>query len=457
MPASHISADLFARWLDGEVDDLTLLKALLPHAVSQCPDCSSAWRQATAGRVPGQGLLAELQHAETNGGADPREAIERALTQLRGLKEEVLGSAAAEEIEDDLGRLLNASAGTQLRMVEKDPQRYGRPRLVLGLLRRSRSLAPRDPELSEHLASLACQAAASAPHPRRRQQAVVGDLLALGMALQGNARRLLGEYKRAEEMLDESLTVLDAGSGDPLVFADLLGYRGSLLRDLSRLAESEKVVRRAVQIYRRCGEEHQAGRALLKLATIQGELGGSAAAVRTVRSALGLLDFRVEPFLHEVAYRNLALYTAEVGDPAKGLEILKSHPPMERTARRSLLEREWAEGRILALAGQEEAAMAALDFAREGFAEINDAPNASVSTLELALLYLEKGRVEDVRRLAGEAVPMLFALDLSDRATAGLILFQQATEAETISIELLRRIRKSFSDPKTWRQLSRAN
>ena len=457
MAGVHISVDLFGRWLDGEVDDLTLLKALLPHAVSQCPDCSAAWSQATAGRVPGQGLLAELQHAETDGGADPREAIERALTQLRGLKEEVLGSAKAGEIEGDLEEVLSLSRGARGRTVEKDPERYGRPQFVLALLRRSRSLAPRDPELSEQLAWLACKAAAAVTHSRRRQRAVVGDLLALGTALQGNAHRLLGEYKLAEKMLDDSLTLLDAGSGDPLVFADLLGYRGSLLRDLQRLPEAEKVVRRAVRIYRRCGEDHQAGRALLKLATIETELGHQALAQRSVRSSLGLLSFEIEPHLHEMAYGNLALYVAEGGETSKGLEILQAHPPRERAPRRSLLHREWIEGRILALAGHDEAAIAALDYAREGFAELNDAPNAAVSTLELALLYLEKGRTSDVRRLAGEAVPMLFSLDLSDRATAGLILFQQATEAETISVEALRRIHKSFADPKLWRQFERAN
>lgn len=462
MAESHLSADLLARWLDGEVDDLSLLRALLPHAVSLCAECSRAWDQATAGRVPGQGLLAELQHSAQREGASSPEAIEKALTRLRSLKEEVFGKDSGESTEDLLEELLQLPRSERWAAVTSRPERYCRAPLALALLRRSRTVAPRDPEESEHLADLAADVVRHSRRGRRRpeqrrQQAVAADLFALASAMKGNARRLVGEYREAEVLFQEGHALLRQGSGDPLIFADLLGYQGSLYRDLHRLLEAEKVVRRAVRIYRRVGEDHQAGRALVKLATIREEQGRPEAAVRALKAALGLLSFDIEPHLEEVAYGNLALYVAEAGDAARGLKILEENPPRKEAPRRSLLHWEWIEGRILAMLGQHGAAVSAFELVREGFSDLGDAPNAAVSTLELALLYVESGRSREVRDLAAEALPVLLTLDLSDQAVAALILFEQACQTEELSTELLRSLHRTLSDPRIWRRVGRAN
>lgn len=283
------------------------------------------------------------------------------------------------------------------------------------------------------------------------------DFVAYALALQGNARRLQGEYASAEEFLREAHLELDHGSGDPVVFADVVSYRASLERDRRSFKEAKGLARLALSLYVKAGEDHLAGRILIQLAVTQGDAGEPAEAVASLRDALDLIDFAEEPHLEAMVYENLALFIAQAGDPQRGLEILSEHPIRSRASRRSRAHHQWTHGLIMEMLGDLEAAIEMLDDVRDEFAELGDAPNFAMSSLDLALVYTKIGYTQVVKHLAVEILPVLQQMNIPHEVLSALILFEQAAQSESLNLGFLEKLKNMLADRTPWRKMGRPN
>ncbi|HEX6203906.1 MAG TPA: hypothetical protein VF100_12960, partial [Thermoanaerobaculia bacterium] len=79
--------------------------------------------------------------------------------------------------------------------------------------------------------------------------------------------------------------------------------------------------------------------------------------------------------------------------------------------------------------------------ARESAMEQRDFFTAALASLELAALFLEQGRTQELRRMAAVLAPVLEAHDLRQEATAALLLFARAALSEGLTAEAVRRLR----------------
>ncbi|MCH9652173.1 MAG: hypothetical protein K0U98_28350 [Deltaproteobacteria bacterium] len=451
MATRHLTIELVRQWIEQKVDTREFFWVLLSHVVLDCPICDMAWREGSRGRVPGRGLFAELQHKYSQEGMSGEDAIAKTIALVLSMKDDVLQSVSDELMEKRLQELLRLPMDEAIEAVGKSRTKFVHPRLAEKLLLRCEVAYGTTSEEMADSAERAELVALRARELKKEWQPFATDLHALAMTLQANALRLQGKYAEANDRLDFARRILDEGSGDPIVFADLSFYRASLLLDQYKHEDAIREAKLAVRVYGKCGEEHKAGKALMKLSLIHSEAGNAQQAVEVLQTATQNLDFSKEPRLEILVHENLALYLAEAGDPAKALEVLGQHPLDPRRNRRSLLKRDWIEARIQTALGETVEAGATLANIREEFAEVGDAVSTALVSLDLALIFVEKGMAQQVKQLAEETLPLLQPMAIPQEIWAALFLFKQAADAEEVTDAVIESVREVVEDRRKWR------
>jgi hypothetical protein len=100
----------------------------------------------------------------------------------------------------------------------------------------------------------------------------------------------------------------------------------------------------------------------------------------------------------------------------------------------------WLEGRIAVGLGQREKALKLLQLARREFSDLKLVTDAALALLEESVLLLEEGRTAQVKELARGLANVLESKGVHREALAALLLFQEAAESETATVELTRRL-----------------
>jgi tetratricopeptide (TPR) repeat protein len=153
------------------------------------------------------------------------------------------------------------------------------------------------------------------------------------------------------------------------------------------------------------------------------------------------------------ARHNLAVWSTDLGQFMQARRVFRDSEPLyDRfpdpwTQRR----RAWVEGRILHGLGQLDAAEERLAWAQRGFVEQEIAYDAALVSLDLAAVYAAQGRSADLKRLAGDMVPIFRARDVHREALAALAYFRHAVEMEKATSalveSLLDYLRRARHDP----------
>jgi tetratricopeptide (TPR) repeat protein len=235
---------------------------------------------------------------------------------------------------------------------------------------------------------------------------------------------------------------LRRGTREPLERALLLDLRASLSTDQRRFEQAMRLLRRASAIFHDVGDEHRAGRSLIKMSGVHYFAGDPEAGIPLLREALRLIDPREEPRLLLAAWHNLAFYHAEAGRfmEAQGIYI-KARPIYRRFPDPWTVNRQrWVQGKIACGLGLAADAEVHLLAARDGFLAEGVPYDTALVSLELACLYAEQGRVAELKRLAGQMLPVFSSRQIHREALAALSFLRQAVEAEQASAELVRRV-----------------
>ncbi len=326
--------------------------------------------------------------------------------------------------------------------VEVDPG-FGSFGLAECLLAESRRWWSEDNEVSIQLAELALAAAdrLAASWPAERQP-LLEDLRADAWASIATVRRVGCEFARAEEAILVAAAHLRRGSGEPMVRARVLNLTAALRTDQQRYDEAERLLVRVLAIYRHLGDLHLEGRTLVSRARIQAWQCEPAAAVRTLERAMERLDPDREPRLVQIAKHNLLVVLIDLGRTGEARKLLPEVRALTRRTGKRLdrVRLGWIEGRLAAETGRFEEAERKLLAARSRLIAERVATDAAEVSLELAAFYLDRGRYDEAKRLATEAVPIFQSRDIHREVVMALSVFERAALADTMTANLAREL-----------------
>jgi tetratricopeptide (TPR) repeat protein len=267
----------------------------------------------------------------------------------------------------------------------------------------------------------------------------IEDLRARAWSFVGNALRIQFALDAAEKAFAIAFAHLRRGTGDALERALHFELRASLLRARRRPAEAERLLLRALWIYRKAGETHLAGRILVSLSVGNEMMGTPERSIPLLQEALELIDAEQEPRLLWNVHHNLITALAEAGRfmEAQGLFIQARSLYARFPDGYTQFRRHWVAGKIAHGLRQVGEAEVHLRAAREGFIAQGFTDDGTLASLELAALYAEQNRTAELKEIAAETLAIFSSRQIHREALAALSFLQQAAMAEKANQELV--------------------
>lgn len=418
---------------------------ILRHLLSNCSVCRDrlqlmGWSPDRLDRLvhlPG-GALEEREdtlqvrsgYSYDNAFAKAEQAVSRFLTP---------DPLPADSAEDLLAELDRYPLAEQVRLVEEEA-RFATPQLVQLLIDRSHGERYTDPEKLSHWAGLARSSATRCAPEALGNTLKLADLRARAWGHFGNALRVAGHLRDAEEAMVTAQAYLKAGTGDPAVRARLFEQIASLYTFQRRFEAAIEILDEAAEIYRDLGESHSLARTLVKEAISSLYAGEAESAVRILNQAIPLIDHEEDPHLLLAACHNLVLCYIDLDRPEQALSLYFETQELykEFSDNLILLRARWQEGRLLRDLGHLRAAEAALIRARTGFTERNLMYEVAVVSLDLAAVYVKLKALDNLKQTVAATVPIFRALRIDREGLAALLQLQKVADQEQQALALIR-------------------
>jgi transcriptional regulator with XRE-family HTH domain len=253
-------------------------------------------------------------------------------------------------------------------------------------------------------------------------------LLGYATAYVANALRVAEDFDAADRTCAEARTLWSSGndSEELLDPGRLLELEASLRRAQCRFADALELLKHAATGTRR--PEHVA----LKEASTLEAMGDYAGSITILRRVAPRVDKHPEARLRTIQRFNLAVTLTFVGRYREAARLV---PVVRRLAKElgddlDLIRSKWLEGRVAAGLGRTGKALEALEDARRAFAERNLHYEVALCFLEMAVIHLERGELDEVQRLTAELVPIFKAKRIHRVALAALRLFAIAAKRQ---------------------------
>jgi len=318
-----------------------------------------------------------------------------------------------------------------------------------------------DPERAVESAELAVLVSDLLKEPEPGSSCRLYQLRGYAWAHDGNARRVLGDLRGA----DESFSISDAwweagqaGLGDALGYEPVLfDLKASLRIAQRRFPEALSLLDHLFVLHtdgRRPEHQdaHLAGRALVKKAIALAEMEEPERSIELLQQAEGFIDVRRDPRMLFCVRHNILwnLTTIESYEEAQAMlpdvaTVCGDGNPLD------LIRLRWTEGRIAAGLGHTDNAIRIFQEIRREFAVRGIAYDAALVTLELTALHSRQGELAEVKKLSLEMAKIFRAQDVPREAIAALLFFQKAAERESATAKLAREVAaflgKLRSDP----------
>ncbi len=291
---------------------------------------------------------------------------------------------------------------------------------------------------ASELAKLALRVAELAPGSEPWRSRLQG----YAWAFVANARRVEGDLPGAEEAFARSGRLWEAGvSADPGVLdgSRPLDLKASLRRQQGLYDEALDLLDQALLL---CPAGEAQARILIKKAATLTRRGDAERAIQALRQAEALLPESRDLRTSWLVRFNLVLGLWQLGRFTEaevllpGVRELALGLSNELDLMRSL----WLEGRVAAGLKRLEEALPALEQVRRYFTTKGIAYDAALASLEVAVVYLEESRTEEVKALAREMAPIFTAQGVHQEALAALRLFCDAANRGEATAELTRRV-----------------
>jgi tetratricopeptide (TPR) repeat protein len=400
---------------------------VLRHLLEGCSTCA---KQIRAELVP-------AEEAEPSSGYDA--PIARALAAVlsgrpRRRREELA------LVERGLELLRSRPQGVFGLTDEEAEELHGVP-LVEVLLQLSFEERYRDPARMLSLALLA-KTAAQNLDPQIYEPEVIADFQARALGELANAYRVNDELGQAEASLSAAERYRRQGTGNLLLLARLADLQASLFSSQRKLPDACELLDSVHRLYLKVGDDHLAGRALIKRGIYINYEGEPHRALQLLRQALPLLDRDRDPQLVTSATESILEVLVQSGEYREAARMLLESGLRQALADQplSLVKLRWVEGQLLAGLGKLDRAEAALLEARAGFLQHNLGYRAAIIGLDLAAVWLEQGRHDQVEELARDMLATFRRLGIQREAVRALGYLDEACRRRRATPGLARHV-----------------
>jgi transcriptional regulator with XRE-family HTH domain len=258
-----------------------------------------------------------------------------------------------------------------------------------------------------------------------------------------NAQRVATDFDAADATFLQAWLLWHAGTAtdhDPLQEWRLLSLEASLLRAHQHFSAALDLLDRARAA---CGDCALAiGRILMQKSNVLEQSGDFAGALAALEEAAPAIEASGDRQLLFFLYINRATDLCLLERYSEAVALLPAVRELGLEGRNEIMLYRvlWLEARIAAGQGRSAEAVAALELVRRDFTVIELPYEAALSSLDLAVLWLEQGRPAQVRELAVGMVWIFSAKGIDREALAALALFCEAARQETATVELGRRV-----------------
>ncbi len=448
MTTPHVSPELLAMVMRGDLPPRTLVTLVRHHLSDLCPECRHAFETLESGGMlramsspAAAGAACDL-HAAAGEAAADADGYSRAFARATGRAMREAGRLRDQKTDAlrDLRELLALAPAEREPRVERAHSRFRSPHLAALLLTESGRRVGSDPAAARQLAQLA----------QRVLDRVDGgggwaeSLRVRARATEANALRAGGDLAAAEALFRRVRARLASHpTNDSEVYAEVASQEASLRQDQRRFAEAERLLARAVLLYRQAAREDGVAKALIQKGAVHRLMGEPQPALECLEEAARSIDgdLHLDLFLCTVNNRALCLCDLDRHEEAHDLVSAERHRFTSARNPWSRLRLHWLEGRILHGLGEDCEAERRLVEARDGFLAAGNDFNAALVSLDLAVLYLEQGRGGELKELAAGMGQAFGARQVQREEMAALLLFQQAVAAERVTAHAVRRLR----------------
>jgi tetratricopeptide (TPR) repeat protein len=298
------------------------------------------------------------------------------------------------------------------------------------LLRGSRRLRDDDPEEMERLAELAFAATRLI---RKSPEAM--DAASEAAAEIANARRVRNRLSGAARMIRHALDLWRQGSRDVRLLARIAAYAAAVLCHLRRFPEALSLIEKEIELWEALGERGQAKKRRVVLALYTNYAGDPRRALAILCGVLPALDRGGDPELALAAAHNALWFMTELGwHSLAGRCLPLVRPLYQRDGRHlNLVRLRWLEARIEVATGSREEALAMFAEARDGFAEVDLPFPAAIVAIDLALVWAEEERFEEIETLARELYATFRSIGVPREGMAALLLVEEAARARKLA------------------------
>jgi tetratricopeptide (TPR) repeat protein len=300
----------------------------------------------------------------------------------------------------------------------------------------------RNPVKMVELAKTALQVADRPERAPRYGAALHMDLRARASAELGNAWRVNEYFDRAEACLESARSLLEQGTGDPLLAVRIDDFEASLRKAQRRFEEAVALLERVYRAYLRLGERHLAGRALMSQGITLEIAGQPLKAIDAHRKSLELMDSERDPQLVATAQHGLLNALVAAGKYSEAGRLLLQSGLRQKFADDplNLLRLRWVEAKILAGHGRLESAEEAFRTVYYGFHERGLYYVAAVAGLDLAEMLLRQSKHSAAHALAVDLYNTFQERRIDVEAQRALMTFEVVCSCQAATPRIARRI-----------------
>lgn len=297
------------------------------------------------------------------------------------------------------------------------------------------------PEEALHLADLAVLIATQSTGEESWRTRVEGFC----WAHLANARRVANDFAGADKAFARAWKLWEAGADsapDLLPEWRMLDLEASLRRAERRFPEALKLLDRAKEAVGKGGSPLAIARILLKKEHVFDQMGETQSALATLVEAKPFVEASGDPrFLFALLFNTVDnLCQLKQYEQATGQLAQVREAALQQGNDLDLVRVVWLESRIKAGQGQIGEAIASLEKVRQNFTARELPYDAALASLDLAVLWLEADRTAEVRNLARTMAWIFQAQGISREALAALVLFRDAAQRETATVELVQQV-----------------
>jgi len=410
-----ISLELFAKLSTGSASPEEVVRVFLPHHIETCPSCRALHERL-------QEIKGDLGYFD----------------ELVALLES--------ETAPELALILESLPPTeQLRAAEAD-ESFHTWGLCVYLLQQSKEACLSDARRATELAILAVRIALALPkesyHPDWVQ-----DLQARAFAYLANALKVANELTAADLAFADAERRFSWHS--PLVEAELLTIKSSLRREQRRYTEALEAAATALKIYRDLGDRRGTLACRLLQAKAYEEVPDWASACDLLRTAETEAQLADDSRFLAALLNNFVTCLAKIGSYQEAMERLPQAKNLiaEHGRDTDRLRLRWTEALVLDGLGRIEEAETALRTLQQEFLDRRMPLDATLVSLDLAVVLFKSGKADALKTLAAELLPIFESRGLTTEAIVAytLLQLQRAVEGRTftlqLAVELARRVR----------------